>query len=80
MKNSWLVGLELSNHLQNVLVTISDKKIPHTTDGTTIDYYNPDVITANDFYPLALKCQVENTHNQIQPIVTGLMGRRMTIM
>ena len=32
-------------------MTVSDKKIPHTTDGTTIDYYNADVITANDYYP-----------------------------
>lgn len=42
---------ELSNHLGNVLVTVSDKKLGHTTDGTTVDYYNADVITANDYYP-----------------------------
>jgi RHS repeat-associated protein len=43
---------ELSNHLQNVLVTISDKKIgvDQNSDGT-VDYYTADVITANDFYP-----------------------------
>lgn len=41
----------LSNHLGNVLVTISDKKIRHTTDGTTIDYYNANVVTGNDYYP-----------------------------
>ncbi len=42
---------ELSNHLGNVLVTVSDKKIgvDANTDGI-IDYYNADVITANDFY------------------------------
>ena len=33
------------------MVTISDKKIGHTTDGTTIDYYNADVVTAQDYYP-----------------------------
>ena len=40
---------ELSNHLGNVLVTISYKKIgiDQNTDGT-IDYYNADVITASD--------------------------------
>jgi RHS repeat-associated protein len=42
---------ELSNHLGNVLVTVSDKKLGHTTDGTTVDYYSADVITANDYYP-----------------------------
>ncbi|MEO8772125.1 MAG: RHS repeat-associated core domain-containing protein [Ferruginibacter sp.] len=45
---------ELSNHLGNVLVTVSDKKIPHSTNGTTIDWYNADVITANDYYPFGM--------------------------
>ena len=42
---------ELSNHLGNVLVTVSDKKIPVSANGTTIDYYNADVVTANDYAP-----------------------------
>lgn len=43
---------ELSNHLGNVLVTISDKKIGVDSDGNgTIDYYNADVITVNDYAP-----------------------------
>ena len=42
---------ELSNHLGNVLVTASDKKLQHTTDNTTVDYYNADIVTANDYYP-----------------------------
>ena len=43
---------ELSNHLQNVLVTISDKKIgvDANSDGI-IDYYNADVVTAIDYAP-----------------------------
>jgi RHS repeat-associated protein len=59
---------ELSNHLQNVLVTVSDKKTL-VDDGTysystvtgytkvnsapdgKVDYYKPDIITANDYYP-----------------------------
>ncbi len=32
---------ELTNHLGNVLSTVSDKKIPHTTNGMDIDYYLP---------------------------------------
>jgi RHS repeat-associated protein len=42
----------LANHLQNVLVTISDKKIgvDNNSDGT-VDYYEADVISANDYYP-----------------------------
>jgi RHS repeat-associated protein len=43
---------ELSNHLQNVLVTVSDKKLAVDSDGNgTIDYYNADVISATDYYP-----------------------------
>jgi len=55
---------ELSNHLGNILVTISDKKIPvddgvynsggaqtSTTRDTAADYYIADVVTAQDYYP-----------------------------
>jgi RHS repeat-associated protein len=58
---------ELSNHLGNVLVTISDKKIG-VNDGTydaggvklnstpddKIDFYTADVVTANDYYPFGM--------------------------
>jgi RHS repeat-associated protein len=37
-----------------VLVTVSDKKLQHSTDGTTIDYYNPDVASATDYAPFGL--------------------------
>lgn len=30
---------------------MSDKKLQHTTNNTTVDYYNADVVTANDYYP-----------------------------
>ena len=41
----------MSNHLGNVLVTVSDKKIAvdQNSDGT-IDYYMADIITATDYY------------------------------
>ncbi|WP_394773836.1 RHS repeat-associated core domain-containing protein [Flavobacterium sp.] len=42
---------ELSNHLGNVLATISDKKIGHDAGNGTFDYYNADVISATDYYP-----------------------------
>ncbi len=45
---------ELSNHLGNVLATVSDKKVQHTTDNTTVDYYLADVVTANDYYPFGM--------------------------
>ncbi|MDR3711360.1 MAG: hypothetical protein P4L51_00990, partial [Puia sp.] len=46
---------ELSNHLGNVLATISDKKLQHTSDGSTVDYYNSDVIGANDYYSFGMQ-------------------------
>jgi RHS repeat-associated protein len=47
---------ELANHLGSVLVTISDKKIgvDANSDGI-IDYYNADVVSAQDFYPFGFK-------------------------
>ena len=48
---------ELTNHLGNVLVTISDRKIaiPLSSDTTKIDRYKrADVITANDYYPFGM--------------------------
>ncbi|MBA4198864.1 MAG: hypothetical protein C0459_15060, partial [Chitinophaga sp.] len=37
---------EITNHLGNVLATITDKKIAHSSNGTTIDYYTADLVTA----------------------------------
>ena len=42
---------ELSNHLGNVLVTISDKKLAVDSDNDgAINYYTADVVTASDYY------------------------------
>jgi RHS repeat-associated protein len=45
---------ELTNHLGNVLATIGDKKLPHTTNDSTRDYYDADVVTATDYYPFGM--------------------------
>lgn len=59
---------ELSNHLGNVLATISDKKagVDNNSDGT-VDYYTADVISANDYYPFGMgmpgrKYSIANTN------------------
>ncbi|SDR89317.1 RHS repeat-associated core domain-containing protein [Mucilaginibacter mallensis] len=41
---------ELSNHLGNVLVTISDKRVQHSSNGTAIDYFDADIATAQEYY------------------------------
>lgn len=46
---------ELNNHLQNVLVTVSDKKLQVDADGNgTLDYYTAEVVTATDYYPFGM--------------------------
>jgi RHS repeat-associated protein len=47
---------ELTNHLGNVLATISDKKIgiSSTSDSLLIDHYVPDIISAQDYYPFGM--------------------------
>ncbi|HEY9259743.1 RHS repeat-associated core domain-containing protein, partial [Chitinophaga sp.] len=42
---------ELSNHLGNVLATVSDRKRPITIDGTTIDHFDPLLTSVQDYYP-----------------------------
>ena len=46
---------ELTNHLGNVLETISDKKIQHTSNSSTVDYYLTDVAGANDYYSFGMQ-------------------------
>ena len=45
---------ELSNHLGNVLVTITDRKKQVPKNDTLLKYYEPDVATANDYYPFGM--------------------------
>jgi RHS repeat-associated protein len=47
---------ELTNHLGNVLATLSDKKfgVPSETNSSLIAYYNPDIRGAQDYYPFGM--------------------------
>lgn len=45
---------ELDNHLGNVMATISDKRLQHSSNGTTIDYYTADITAAQDYYPFGM--------------------------
>ena len=40
---------ELTNHLGNVLVVVSDRKLPQGT--ITVNSFEPDIITYSDYYP-----------------------------
>src|SRR5690606_17809713 len=44
---------ELSNHLGNVLATVTDRKLQHSTDDV-LDFYLADIKTATDYYPFGM--------------------------
>ncbi|HUC83311.1 MAG TPA: RHS repeat-associated core domain-containing protein [Flavisolibacter sp.] len=44
----------LTNHLGNVLVTISDKKLGHNDGNGYVDYYEAVVLSTNDYYPFGM--------------------------
>ena len=48
------------------MATVSDKKLQHSTDNVTVDYFTADVVNANDYYPFGMlmpgrKYSVANT-------------------
>jgi len=56
--SGWVRGskfFELSNHLGNVLATITDKKLQNSAGGTNVDYYSADVASATDYYPFGMQ-------------------------
>jgi YD repeat-containing protein len=56
---------ELSNHLGNVLVTVTDRKngVAQSVDTTLVDYYLPDVASANDYYPFGMTMPGRSNHS-----------------
>lgn len=45
---------ELGNHLGNVLATVSDSKKAVSEDGSTVDHYEANVVSAQDYYPFGM--------------------------
>jgi hypothetical protein len=55
---------EITNHLGNVLATVSDDRIPHDDNGNnTIDYYTPVVKSAQDYYPFGMQMPGRKINN-----------------
>ncbi|MCR6722091.1 MAG: hypothetical protein NVV59_17795 [Chitinophagaceae bacterium] len=46
---------ELSNHLGNVLVTVTDRRQQVSAGGVNVDSYQADVVNANDYYPFGMQ-------------------------
>ena len=77
LEDSLLIGArtyELSNHLGNVLVTISDKKAGHNNSGV-VDYYEPEVLSQNDYYPFGMEMPGRGFNNGNQ-YTFGFNGMR----
>lgn len=45
---------ELSNHLGNVLATVTDRRKAVSADGNVIEHYESDVASAQDYYPFGM--------------------------
>jgi len=51
---------ELTDHLGNVLETVSDRKLPNGTVNNAVSYFSADIITSSDYYPFG---QIEPSRN-----------------
>lgn len=45
---------EITNHLGNVLVVITDRKRGLATSGTTIQWYEADILSSQNYYPFGM--------------------------
>jgi RHS repeat-associated protein len=66
---------ELTNHLGNVLATISDRKFGVTSGGSSlISYYEPHIVTAQDYYPFGMLSRVALPNSGV-PYKFGFNGK-----
>lgn len=70
---------ELSNHLGNVLVVVSDKKIPmfntENLPSSGLKTFNADVLSYSDYYPFGML--VPNRHADSKDYRYGFQGQEM---
>jgi len=62
---TWMMGLksfELSNHLGNVLTVVTDQKVGVDADAVanTIEFFEPTILVATDYYPFGLAMSARN--------------------
>lgn len=62
---------ELSNHLGNVLATVTDRKKAVSTNGTTTDHYEAEISSAQDYYPFGMFMPGRNGHQVQGGFATG---------
>jgi RHS repeat-associated protein len=65
----------LTDERGNVLATVSDRKILHSSDGITVDYYTADVVTATDYAPFGSQLPGRTYRNNGQQLKYGYNGK-----
>jgi RHS repeat-associated protein len=61
---------EANNNLDNVLTVFTDRKIPVTSDGTTIDHFDADVVNTFDYTPFGAPMN-ERTYRLVMKYTDG---------
>ncbi|NOQ72486.1 MAG: hypothetical protein GQ574_10820 [Crocinitomix sp.] len=74
MREILRIFYELSNHLGNVLATVSDRKLASSSDGTNVDYYDADVTSTTDYYPYGMTLRSESDGGNYR---YGFQGQEM---
>jgi RHS repeat-associated protein len=66
---------ELTNHLGNVLATVSDRKFGVTFPSSSlIKHYDPHIVTAQDYYPFGMLSRVALPNSDV-PYGFGFNGK-----
>ncbi|WP_207513114.1 RHS repeat domain-containing protein [Longitalea luteola] len=65
----------MTNHLGNVLATVSDRKFGVSSAGSSlIHHYDPHIVTAQDYYPFGMISRVALPNNNV-PYKFGFNGK-----
>jgi len=67
---------EFSNHLGNVLATITDRKVPNVS-GTSFTYFNPQITTITDYYPFGMQIEERSWVASSSSYRFGFNGKEM---
>jgi RHS repeat-associated protein len=73
--NVGLKRYEISNHLGNVLATITDRPVgvDSITTNESVEYFEPSLASASDYYPFGMLMPGRNIKSQVYP--SGFNGK-----
>jgi len=83
-------SLKATEHLGNVLATVSDVKIQNSSGGVTLDFYTADILNSQDYYAFEMLMpgkifsngRYRFGHNRQEPVneLTGINGSHYTAL